>query len=119
MIPGLRSTEEINYVVKVGDEFDRLTDEEKTACKFGKLPPEPFCRECGLCMPCPDGVEIQRILRWDVYHTFYNIKRWTKDQYPKLRTKANSCTECGECEKKCPYSLPIISMLKSAEKKLS
>ncbi|UCE96589.1 MAG: 4Fe-4S dicluster domain-containing protein [Candidatus Bathyarchaeota archaeon] len=32
--------------------------------------------------------------------------------------KANSCTECGECEKKCPYSLPVISMLQSAEKRL-
>ena len=82
------------------------------------IPPEPFCRECGLCTPCPDGVEIPRILRWDVYYTFYNIKKWTKDQYPKLRTKANSCTECGECEEKCPYSLPIINMLKNAEKRL-
>ena len=36
-------------------------------------------------MPCPDGVEIPTILRWDTYYTFYNIREWTREQYPKLR----------------------------------
>jgi len=119
VIPGLRSMEELDYVVKVAENFSGLTPEEEKAYKFGELPPEPFCRECGLCMPCPDGVEIPTILRWDTYHTFYNVKKWTRDQYPKLQTRVNSCTECGECEKKCPYHLPAITMLKEAEKRLS
>jgi len=118
VIPGLRSTEEIDYVSKVVENFGKLSSEEKAAYKFGELPPEPFCRECGLCMPCPDGVEIPTILRWDVYYRFYNIKRWTTEQYPKLRTRVNSCTECGKCEEKCPFHLPVINMLKEAEKRL-
>jgi len=118
VIPGLRSTEEVNYVVKVAEDFSELTDEEKATYKFGQLPPEPFCRECRLCMPCPDGVEIPTILRWGMYYGFYNIKKWTREQYPKLRTRVNNCTECGECEEKCPYHLPVINMLKEAEKGL-
>ena len=118
VVPGLRSAEEVDYVVEVAEDFSGLTDEEKIAYKFGELPPEPFCRECGLCMPCPDGVEIPTILKWDMYYSFYNIKKWTRDQYPKLRTKVNSCTECGECEEKCPHRLPVIGMLKGAEKRL-
>jgi len=118
VIPGLRSTEEVDYIIKVAEDFSSLTNKEKTVYKFGKLPPEPFCRECGLCMPCPDGVEIPKILKWDIYYSFYNIKKWTREQYPKLRTRVNSCTECGKCEEKCPYHLPVISMLKQAEKSL-
>ncbi|MDH5448534.1 MAG: aldo/keto reductase [Candidatus Bathyarchaeota archaeon] len=117
VIPGLRSTEEVDHVVKIAEEFKGLTHEEKIAYKFGELP-EPFCRECGLCTPCPDGVEIMMILKWDVYHRFFNIKNWTREQYPKLRTRVNSCTECGECEEKCPYNLPVINMLKEAERRL-
>ncbi len=119
VIPGLRSTEEIDYVAKVVENFRKLSSEEKAAYKFGELPPEPFCRECGLCMPCPDGVEIPTILRWDIYYSYYNIKRWTTEQYPKLRTRVNSCTECGNCEEKCPFHLPVINMLKEAEKRLA
>ncbi|MDH5746485.1 MAG: 4Fe-4S dicluster domain-containing protein [Candidatus Bathyarchaeota archaeon] len=118
IIPGLRSTKEVDYVAKVAEDFKGLTDEEKIAYRFGELPPEPFCRERGLCMPCPDGVEIPTILRWDTYYSFHNIKRWTVEQYPKLRTRVNSCTERSECEEKCPYHLPVIKMLKDAERRL-
>ncbi|UCF59443.1 MAG: aldo/keto reductase [Candidatus Bathyarchaeota archaeon] len=119
VIPGLRSMEEVDYAVKVATSFRKLTLEEKKAYKFEELPPEPFCRECQLCMPCPEGVEITTILRWDLYYTFYGIMKWTRDQYPKLRTRVNSCTECGKCEEKCPYSLPVINMLKETEKRLN
>jgi hypothetical protein len=118
VIPGLRSTEEIDYVTEVAEDFTSLTREERETYRFGELPPEPFCRECGLCISCPDGVEIQKILRWHMYYSFYNIKKWTREQYPKLRTRVNSCTECGKCEEKCPYKLPVMSMLKEAEKRL-
>lgn len=119
VILGFRSTEEVDHVINVADGFHGLTAEEKQAYKFGELPPEPFCRECEMCIQCPEGIEIPTILRWSTYHTFYEIKKWTRDQYPKLRTRANSCTECGECEKKCPYHLPVISMLKEAERILT
>lgn len=118
VIPGYRSTEEVYFAVNVAEHFNGLSSEEKKAYRFGELPPEPFCRECGLCTPCPDGVEIPTILRWDTYCTFYDITNWTRDQYPKLRTRVDSCTECGECEEKCPYNLPVINMLKEAERRL-
>jgi len=117
VIPGLRSKEQVDYAVKVAEDLENLSGREKMD-EFRELPPEPFCRECQLCMPCPDGVEIPTILKWDTYYTFYNIRKWTREQYPKLRTRVNSCTECGQCEEKCPYNLPVISMLKSAEKRL-
>jgi len=119
VIPGFRSTEEVDHALQVGDGFVELTTEEKSAYRFGELPPEPFCRECGACMPCPDDVDIPTILRWGTYYSFYDVKRWTKEQYPKLRTRVDSCTECGECEKKCPYDLPVINLLRAAEKTLT
>jgi hypothetical protein len=115
---GLRSVDEVDQAVKVAEDFQGLTTKERRDTKFGRLPPEPFCRQCGLCMPCPDGVEIPTILKWDTYHTFYGIKNWTRQQYPKLRTRADSCTECGQCQEKCPYDLPVMNMLKAAAKRL-
>ncbi|HDO20031.1 MAG TPA: aldo/keto reductase [Candidatus Bathyarchaeota archaeon] len=119
VIPGFISEEEIDYALKVAEEFKGLTEEEKTFYRFGELPPEPFCRQCGLCMPCPEGVEIMSILRWSLYYTFYGIKHWTRDQYPKLRVKVNSCSKCGLCEERCPYHLPVMRMLEDAERNLT
>ena len=118
VIPGLRSVEEVEYAVKVAEEFKGLTAEERRFYRLGESPPEPFCRECGLCS-CPEGIHIPAVLRWDEYHTFYGIRNWTKEQYDKLSVKVGVCTECGECEKKCPYNLPIVKMLRDAEARLA
>jgi predicted aldo/keto reductase-like oxidoreductase len=114
---GFRSEEQIDDAVSTGENFKELTPDERKAYRFSEVP-ESFCMQCNLCMPCPDGVEIPSILKWDNYFTFYNIEKWTRDHYPKLRTKVDSCTECGKCEEKCPYNLPVIKMLKEAEERL-
>jgi len=119
VIPGFRSTKEVDHALKVAHSFQELTPQERQTYKFGEQPPEPFCRECGKCKHCPEGVEIPTILRWSTYYTFHGIEKWTREQYPRLATRANSCTECGECEKKCPYHLPVMNMLKEAEKILT
>lgn len=118
VVPGIRSREEVDHIVKVASNFRRLTAKEKVDYRFGEFTFKESCRECQKCTPCPDGVEIPTILKWKTYYTFFNIKKWTQQQYPKLRTKVNSCTECGECEDKCPYNLPVISMLKEAHETL-
>jgi hypothetical protein len=116
-IPGFSSLKEVESAVKVANEFEGLNKEEKKAFRFGELPSAPFCRECELCIPCPDGLNIPSLLALDKYFTFYGIKTWVKESYQKFSTKIDYCTECKECETKCPYKLPIINMLHEAEKR--
>ena len=39
---------------------------------------------------------------------------WAKDRYGSLKVKASACIECGACEPRCPYKLPIREMMKRA-----
>lgn len=118
VVPGLTSVKQVETAVKVGEEFEELTKEERARYKIGELPREPFCRECGLCLPCPHGLNIPFILRLDKYYTEYGVTDWSKGQYNGLRIKINNCTRCSECEPKCPYKLPIIDMLQEAKTRL-
>jgi len=115
VVPGLTSLKQVETAVKVGEEFEGLTKEENARYKIGELPREPFCRECGLCLPCPRRLNVPFILRLDKYYTEYGVTDWSKGQYNRLRIKISSCTRCGECESKCPYKLPIIDMLQEAK----
>jgi len=116
-IPGFSSVEEVESAIRVANEFRGLTKEEKEIFRFGELPSEPFCRECELCIPCPDGLNIPHLLALDKYFTYYEIKTWARQAYQKASTRIDSCTKCEECEAKCPYKLPIVNMLHEAEKR--
>jgi predicted aldo/keto reductase-like oxidoreductase len=46
------------------------------------------------------------------YYTRYNLREWALERYVSLPVKASECTQCGVCETRCPYELPIREMLK-------
>lgn len=115
---GFSYIDEVEAAVKVAEDFSGLTEKEKREYRFGQMPPEPFCRDCGLCLPCPDDINIPAVLRFDRYSTYYGLKDWSKRFYEKLTTKVNSCSKCGECDAKCPYSLPVMKMLAEADERL-
>jgi len=118
-VPGLRSPKEVEYAVAAAERFHGLTERERRQYRFGELPPEPFCRECGLCVPCPEGIYIPAVFRFEKHANFYGLAKYAKEQYQRLNTKADGCTQCGECVKKCPYHLDIISMMKNTHELLA
>ncbi|MEM2904731.1 MAG: aldo/keto reductase [Candidatus Bathyarchaeia archaeon] len=115
VIPGFISVPEIEFAVKVAERFHGLTDEERETFRFMRLPKEPFCRECGLCQPCPEFIPIPTVLRYYKFQSAYGLSEYAQEHYRALSTRANVCTQCGECEPRCPYKLPIIQMLHEAD----
>ena len=73
---------------------------------------ETFCRRCGYCEPCPEGIVISAQFLLEGYLLRYDLKDWAKERYASLEKSAKDCVECGICEPKCPYNLPIRKMLK-------
>jgi predicted aldo/keto reductase-like oxidoreductase len=113
---GQRSVEQVEFAAKIGEEFNGLTAEEERFTVKRKI---EYCRDCGLCLPCPQGLNILAILRIYDLAFGYGLRDWAKKIYRSLPVKAESCNECGECKPKCPYNLPIMNMLKDVSKALS
>lgn len=113
-VTGFKSIEEVETAAKVGKNFRELTTNEKNRfiAHFGTK----YCRDCGLCLSCPQKLDIAAILRFCTLSTAYELKNWARKLYSGLEIDVTNCTECSECELKCPYNLPIISMLKEAQK---
>jgi predicted aldo/keto reductase-like oxidoreductase len=109
VVPGFKSIEEVEIAAKVGEEFKGLTPEEKNLFKvnLGKY----YCRDCGLCLPCPRKLNIPALLRFYDLAQIYNLKDWAKELYSGLEVKADECDNCGICEPKCPHQIPIQKIL--------
>lgn len=112
VIPGLRSIGEVDVAAKAGQKYKGLTSAEhkRFSFNFGD-----YCRDCGLCMPCPEKVNIPAVLRFQVFYEAYGLKEWAKKLYSGLEVKADKCTGCAQCEPKCPYSLPIKENLQKSQ----
>jgi predicted aldo/keto reductase-like oxidoreductase len=115
VIPGMDSIEQVVENASVGkklfppSEAD-LVDLHAEQVRWG----EKFCRRCGYCMPCPNGLNIPFLFLIDGYYTRYELRDWALARLAALEKKYGDCAACGECLKKCPYGLAIPDMMKDA-----
>lgn len=129
-VPGATTLEEVSENSLVGhlDNFTLNTEEEDQANRVAVELEHVRCRMCGECGPCPVGIPIWGTLGSDDIYNHYrtmgteNFRAfpWSRDRVINhiehrrhLISKIQSCSECGICEDKCPYGLPIVDMLKS------
>ena len=73
-----------------------------------------FCRRCNYCAPCTQGIDIPAVFLLEGYLRRYGLADWAKTRYAGLAHKATECVQCGDCEPRCPYNLPIRQMLQKA-----
>ena len=76
-----------------------------------------FCRRCNYCAPCTAGISISVLFLLEGYLSRYGLEDWAKTRYNGMEKKASDCIECGICETRCPYNLPIREMLKTTASK--
>jgi hypothetical protein len=75
---------------------------------------EDICRACGYCRECQAGIAIQDIMRIaDEGRLFsYEWPRFRRE-YAALEPKADACLDCGDCEEKCPFDLPVRERIRA------
>ena len=113
VIPGMYSTREVSENLSAVQDESPLTEEEQR--KMQQVRDDlgtNFCRRCNYCAPCTVGINIPSVFLFAGSLQRYDLGDWGKDRYDSLPVKADACVECGECESRCPYHLPIREMLK-------
>ena len=141
MVAGFNTVEMLEKDLKIVNNFKPMAGEEKEEL-FNNNPilGNYVCRQCNLCLPCPEGIDIPKIFLYEGWYDrqlrdrvirdapdfalrdrlrfWFDNREKAKNAYSKLKVKADSCTACGECIPKCPYSIDIISKLDNAHYKL-
>lgn len=115
VIPGMYCADEVRENVAAASDNAPLRDAEKDEIREirGQLG-ENFCRRCNYCAPCSVGISIPSVFLFAGYLERYNLAGWAKERYATLGVKASACIDCGDCETRCPYHLPIRQMMKRA-----
>ncbi len=128
-IPGMRYSWEVRGNVELASSYLPMSDEERRSyeeeadsllTRIGM----DYCRGCSYCIMadewwsgCPAEIDIPKIMV-----EFYNVARaflykWRDlksayESYASSHPTIEDCTDCGTCELKCPYELPIRERLR-------
>ena len=113
VIPGMYSPEEVAQNASATGELteEDLLEIEKIKSTLGSH----FCRRCNYCAPCTVGINIPGVFLFQGYLERYGLADWAKDRYGAMAKTASDCIECGVCEGRCPYQLPIREMMQKAK----
>lgn len=113
VIPGMADISELEENIKACSDSSALTEHElKEMQEVRDVLGTNFCRRCNYCQPCTMGINISGAFLFSGYLERYGLAGWAKDRYNSMPVKASACIDCGECEERCPYHLPIREMLK-------
>ena len=129
VLSGMNSVEMVSENVRIASEAGEgcMTEADRELVQkiknIIKSREKVGCTGCGYCMPCPHGVDIPG----NFY--YYNLMYMEKKMRSRIEFAQNMalkkdagfasrCIACGKCEAHCPQHLPIIEMLKKADRGL-
>ena len=87
------------------EEIEKFIEEDKK--NFGK----EFCRGCGYCMPCPQGIIINQCARISQMIRRAPSESWMNEYWQGEMKRTETCLNCRKCTQKCPYKLDIPTLL--------
>ena len=110
---GVQREEELDEWLAFMDETPVMDDELRAfiAQERDELAGD-FCRGCGYCMPCPQGIVINQCARMSLMIRRAPSKGWLGEVWQERMAQVEQCTECYACTARCPYELDIPQLLR-------
>lgn len=118
IIPGMAEPGELEQNLAAVEDTSPLTEGEWAKIEtIRQTLGTQFCRRCNYCAPCTAGIPISGVFLMEGYFSRYGLQEWAQGRYDAMAKHASDCIDCGICETRCPYQLPIRQMLKAAAEK--
>jgi predicted aldo/keto reductase-like oxidoreductase len=108
LIPGIEKVHEIEEIMQILEGPKTMTAAQQE--EIEQLRQElgtRFCRRCDYCQPCQVEIPISDVMAFRSAAKRLPPVRLFTGKFAEALEKAANCTECGECEERCPYHLPI------------
>jgi len=111
-IPGIEQNREIEEIARLYSEPKKMTEAE--IAEMQRMKDElgtKFCRRCEYCQPCTQEIPISTVMNITSFVKRMPPERVFTGGIAAAMERAATCTECGDCEERCPYHLSIREVI--------
>lgn len=109
---GIQKESELDEFISYQDNPPVMNDEIKAIIAHDqKELAGNFCRGCGYCMPCPQGIIINQCARMSLMLRRAPAAGWLSEKWRAEMKKIENCIHCGKCMSHCPYGLNTPELL--------
>jgi predicted aldo/keto reductase-like oxidoreductase len=111
-IAGIEKVPEIEEIVEILEGPKTITAAElEEMQKLKQQLGTKFCHRCDYCQPCSESIAISTVMMYPSLMRRLPPEHLFSGFWRQIVEKTSSCSECGECEERCPYHLPIRDLL--------
>jgi len=86
--------------------------EERRMAEIAAGLDKEYCRHCNYCQPCPQEIMISTALDFPTFVKRFPAEFCFSGWVADAMARVDDCTDCGECEDRCPFHLPIRQLLR-------
>lgn len=114
VLMGARSVAELEDCLR----YETASDAEKDYSVLGAGTASAMrgkCMYCNHCLPCPADIDIAAVNKYlDLAAQEPAIPDTVRAHYNALEHPAGACLECGACEERCPFAVPVRENMRLA-----
>lgn len=117
VLAGAHSLEELKTSLDYADSSAADRDYAAALASFPRISWKGHCMYCGHCAPCPAGIDVAALTKLlNLALAQKTLPETVREHYKALPHKASECLKCGECEKRCPFDVPVRENMERARK---
>jgi Predicted oxidoreductases of the aldo/keto reductase family len=116
VLAGARSIEELRTCLAYESSSESERDYAEAFTFFPKISWRGHCMYCGHCAPCPKKIDVATLTKFlNLAQVQDGVPETIREHYAQLPHTAGECTQCGACEKRCPFGVEIRRNMALAE----
>lgn len=99
--------------------YEKAAPEQKdyaaALAAFPKISWQGHCMYCGHCAPCPKGIDVAAVTKFlNLAQAHASVPETVQQHYDVLAHHASACVQCGACETRCPFAVPVQQNMQEA-----
>lgn len=115
VMSGAKTLEELKNSIAYEDASDSEKDYADAFASFPKISWQGHCMYCGHCAPCPKGINVADVTKFlNLAVAQGELPETVREHYGVLSHTADECVQCGACESRCPFKVPVMENMKKA-----